>query len=148
MSRTLLCTLVSLITTPAAAELGGRVSSVDTDAVRLRASSRAVEAKPAYTTHRLTSSTTEVNEYAGPDGTVFAVSWRGPKRPDLAALLGLYYQEYAAAEPGRTVGRGARAAVIRTPRVVVSRGGQMRDLHGLAYVPALVPANVDVGGLE
>jgi hypothetical protein len=80
-----------------------------------------------------------VNEYVSPDGTVFAVSWRGPRLPDLAQLLGTYFADFqtAAAVPGRQ----QRHLVLKTERLVVETGGHMRDFRGRAYVPSLLPPN-------
>jgi hypothetical protein len=81
-----------------------------------------------------------VKEYVTPTGTVFAVSWRGPRPPDLSQLLGAYFTEYqtAAAAPHRQ----QRHLVLRTPGLVVETGGHMRDLRGRAYIPSLIPVNV------
>src|SRR5689334_16954720 len=47
-----------------------------------------------YTINEITTrSGTLVREYVSPDGRVFAVSWRGPTAPDLASLLGSYFQQ-------------------------------------------------------
>jgi hypothetical protein len=45
--------------------------------------------------HRLQlPSGTSVREYADAGGTVFAVAWDGPTKPDLNQLPGQYFAEY------------------------------------------------------
>jgi hypothetical protein len=95
----------------------------------------------AYTVEQIsTPAGVIVNEYVTPDGTVFAVSWRGPRPPDLSQLLGSYFNEFksAAAAPGRQ----QRHLYVKTQGLVVETGGHMRDLHGRAYIPSLLPPNV------
>jgi Protein of unknown function (DUF2844) len=81
-----------------------------------------------------------VNEYVSPDGTVFAVSWRGPRPPDLSQILGPYFAQFqtAAVAPGRQ----QRHLVLKTQGLVIETGGHMRDLRGRAYIPSLLPPNV------
>ncbi len=87
-----------------------------------------------------------VNEYVSADGTVFAVSWRGPRLPDLSQLLGAYFAEYqtAAAAP-----RAQRHHLsLRTKNLVVDSSGHMRDLRGRAYLPALLPAGISADEIQ
>ena len=61
---------------------------------------------------------TTVNEYLSANGTVFAVSWRGPRPPDLSQLLGPYFAEYqtAAASP-----HAQRGHLLSRPKPLWSR---------------------------
>jgi Protein of unknown function (DUF2844) len=95
----------------------------------------------SYTVEQIsTPAGVTVNEYVSSSGNVFAVSWRGPRPPDLSQLLGSYFSEYqtavAAPHPQR------RHLVVRTQDLVVETGGHMRDLRGRAYIPSMLPTNV------
>jgi hypothetical protein len=81
-----------------------------------------------------------VREYVSPAGQVFGVSWSGPARPNLIDLLGDYYPAFqqAARPPIRRRG----SLVVRTGPLVVEMGGQMRALHGRAYLADRLPAAV------
>ncbi|PWU17871.1 MAG: hypothetical protein C5B49_08125 [Bdellovibrio sp.] len=103
-----------------------------------------------YSVHeKKLSSTVTVKEYAGTDGVVFAVSWRGLARPDLSDLLGDYYSEYSNAEKEqKTQPRRRSAASITTPQIIVKHFGHMRDIRGLAYIKDRIPSSVRVEELE
>lgn len=81
-------------------------------------------------------------EYVDQTGTVFAVTWSGPTRPDMKQLLGSYF--------GRFVGeRGHPRGPLRVDQsdVVIQSGGHMGALHGRAWVRDLVPKGVDADAL-
>src|SRR5690606_41316722 len=90
LSGTVGALLLALISGTAQAELGGTVTSLQSDQVRMKAvvPARRVTTFDAYSVHgRTTTTGLVVREYAGNDGVVFAVSWRGPGQPDLQPLL-------------------------------------------------------------
>jgi hypothetical protein len=128
------------------AVLGGPADSVTADQARMGghlASSKG----PNFTVEQVsTSSGTVVNEYVSPAGTVFAVSWRGPRPPDLSQLLGSYFAEYQAA--AAQVRPQRRPLKVTTGTVVVEAAGHMRDLRGRAYVPSLIPAGVTADDIQ
>ncbi len=100
-----------------------------------------VPSNPAYTVEQISIPTgATVNEYLSPDGTVFAVSWRGPRPPDLSQLLGSYFAEFQTAAAAPRAQRGP--LLVRTESLVVETSGHMRDLRGRAYLPALLPSGV------
>lgn len=102
---------------------------------------------PAYTVEQIsTPAGVTVNEYLSSNGTVFAVSWRGPRPPDLAQLLGSYFAEFqtAAASPHPQ----RRHLFIQTENLVVETGGHMRDLRGRAYLPTLLPPGVSADEIQ
>jgi Protein of unknown function (DUF2844) len=102
---------------------------------------------PAYTVEQIsTSAGVTVNEYLSPNGTVFAVSWRGPRPPDLSQLLGSYFAEYQTAAAAPHVQRGH--LLVQTEHLVVETSGHMRDLRGRAYVPALLPPGVNADEIQ
>jgi hypothetical protein len=126
--------------------LGAPADSVQGDqallAGRLEASSQ-----PNYAVAQIsTSSGTVVKEYVSPAGTVFAISWRGPRPPDLSHLLGSYFAEYQAAAAQMHPQR--RQLRVTTGTVVVEAAGHMRDLRGRAYVPSLIPAGVTTDDIQ
>jgi hypothetical protein len=103
--------------------------------------------KPAYTVEQIsTPAGVTVNEYVSPNGTVFAVSWRGPRPPDLSQLLGSYFAEYQTVAAAQQAQR--QRLLLQTEHLVVETSGHMRDLRGRAYVPALLPPGVDAGEIQ
>jgi hypothetical protein len=120
--------------------LGGQVQTLGQQ--QFEAEERQQPSSPdSYTVEQIsTPAGVTVNEYVSASGTVFAVSWRGPRLPDLSQLLGPYFTEYqtAAAAPHRQT----RHLVLKTQEMVVETGGHMRDLRGRAYIPSLLPPNV------
>ncbi len=137
----LVCGFAATLALPAEAGLGGRLSSVDNDRARFSARlSRA--AALGYTVHTLTLDTgVEVREFTGADGSVFAVTWQGPIRPDLKTLFGASYFERFQADnaPGARIRmRGALSATHSD--FVVRSGGHSGALWGFAYLPQSLPA--------
>jgi hypothetical protein len=101
-----------------------------------------------YTLHE--SVTTEgawVREFTDSAGVVFAVTWFGAFKPDLQQLLGRYFGAFRDA-PRAVSGASARGTLrIRGDGVVVDTGGRPRAFFGRAWVPALLPAGVDMPAL-
>lgn len=130
---------------PAEASLGGNINSVQADQTRLQGKLSST-ANGAYTIEEIQAPTgVVVREYVSSSGTVFAVTWHGPTRPDLRQVLVTYmttFTEALQAQRGSRVVRGA--LVIRQPGLVVEMGGHMRWLVGRAYVPNMVPAGVQM----
>ena len=132
--------LAVALTAPARAALGDRAESVAPDAAQFHALSR-VSTRPAFTVHELQTPTgTVIREFVAPSGAVFAVSWRGPFKPDLRSLLGNHYLRYASAP--RTAGSTRSRLMIDQPDLVVHSAGHMRYYTGLAYLPQQLPAGV------
>jgi Protein of unknown function (DUF2844) len=123
------------------ASLGGTYTTVQDDGAHMKGAVR-VRQMVAYDLHEITAPTgVRVREFVSPQGRVFGVAWDGPVLPDMQQVLGEYYADYirAAQEPTRAHGQ---PLVVRTPNVVIYSGGHMRSMHGSAYVPQLMPANV------
>jgi uncharacterized protein DUF2844 len=119
---------------------GGQVQTVAPEQFQAEQQQRP-SSTDSYTVERISTPTgAMVNEYVSSSGTVFAVSWRGPRPPDLSQLLGSYFSQFqaAAASPDRP----QRHLIIKTRDLVVEFGGHMRDLRGRAYLPPLLPPNV------
>lgn len=103
-----------------------------------------------YELHEITTSGgTVIHEYMTLQGTVFAVTWRGPFSPNLQQLFGSYYQQFQAAALATTRLHGSmhRLLSINERDLVVREFGRMRSYNGKAYVPSLVPPGVSVSAL-
>jgi hypothetical protein len=136
-----------LLCAPAAhAALGAPYASVAADRVKMKAT---VEVTPAaaYEIHALTLPTgTVVREYVSAGGTVFAVTWSGPFKPDLRQALGDYFSNYVAAAPSRFGGHNHLS--VSTPTLVIQSNGHMRAFSGRAYLVKAVPAGVSIDELR
>jgi hypothetical protein len=102
----------------------------------------------AYTVRESTTSYgLTVREYVLPSNVVFAVTWSGPVRPDMRQLLGSYFPNFATrSDAGHSLGTASRFE--RSGALVLQSSGHAGDVSGKAYVPRLVPANVDAGALQ
>ena len=132
---------------PAFAALGGDASSVDADVAKMKAQAQAT-AVNGYTVSQMTLPTgTVVNEYVSVEGKVFAVSWSGPAMPNLQQTLGTYFAAFQAAG---SVPHGANhhQLSINQSDLVLRTGGHMRDWHGKAYVPSLLPPNFSLDEIK
>jgi len=139
----LLCFLAA---TPSWAVLGESVDSLASDQQHLRGELRSAVGE-GFSVHEISSADgTFVREYASPAGLVFAVSWRGPFVPDLAQLLGSYFQEFQQASQAPVRRRCPLA--VRTERLVVELGGHMRAFRGRAYLPGALPNAVSTAVVQ
>jgi hypothetical protein len=130
----------------AAAALGEPETSVQSDVARLRGSIT-VTSRASYRLHEIQlPSGTVVREFAGSDGKVFAVAWKGPTVPNLRQTLGQYFDNYMAA--AKAPHAGHHHLQIRQSDLVVEVGGHMRAFSGLAYLPQALPSGVSVGDLR
>lgn len=102
----------------------------------------------AYAVQQVAHETgTIVREYADTNGTVFAVSWQGPVKPDLKQLLGQYFQPFIdGSAASQHVGTGP--ITLRDTNLVVHSGGHPRAFFGSAYVPTLIPQGVVIDALQ
>ena len=135
----------------ALAGLGANIRSIALDREALHGTSDNVSTQQLYSQHTITTDGgTTINEYANPQGTVFAVTWRGPMPPDLKQLFGTYYDQYqgAATESANSHSGGHRHLSIAKDDLVVQAVGRQRYYHGRAYVRSLVPAGVSVEDLQ
>jgi hypothetical protein len=135
---------------PAAhAGLGGSADSVATDNHVLRGQLVSIP-EVQYDVQQINAGADVVREYVTRSGVVFAVTWSGPTLPDLQTLLGSYFPQFQSA---------AQAAQLRHPGIhrqlsingndlVVDSAGRLRDFHGIAYVPSLVPQGVSIDELQ
>ena len=134
---------LGLASAPAAhAGLGEGVESVQRDHIALQGTALAVTPTGSYDLHEITiAQDNRVREYVSPTGTVFAVTWSGRSLPNLKAVLGQHYDEYAAASTGH---RGSHHVLsVTTPGFVLSIRKLPRGFIGSAHVPALLPPGLD-----
>ena len=75
-----------------------------------------------------------VKTYVNTAGVVFAISWHGPVKPDLQALLGQYFPA-ATAHPSL-----GGVSVVQSGDLVVYSSGFMRNFSGYAYLKSQTPA--------
>ncbi len=132
----------ALAARPALAALGEPESSVASDRQALAAVARGSTDRGAYSVHELEQGGTTIREYVSPQGVVFAVTWSGLANPDLRTLLGGYAAEYERAAAQSPSVKGRRSRRVAASNVVVDSWGHMRDRHGRAWVPELVPQGV------
>ncbi|MGA9507581.1 MAG: DUF2844 domain-containing protein [Candidatus Sulfotelmatobacter sp.] len=134
-------------TFPAWAALGGDITSVQSDQVRMEGTIRTT-AKGSYAVHEIQSSAgTVVREYVASTGSsagkVFAVAWQSPWPPDMRQLLGSYFEQYLQAAKAQSASRvGRRPVMIDQPGLVVQIGGHPRSFTGRAYVPQMLPSDI------
>lgn len=105
------------------------------------------QAPAAYTVHTsLTSDGATVREYTSATNVVFAVTWQGPVRPDMTALLGSYFPNFVAAGESRAHGIGP--LIERNGDFQIESIGRPGNFLGRAYVPRLMPAGVRADDLQ
>jgi hypothetical protein len=140
-------TATLLVVSPIAiAVLGGDEASIQGDSIHLKGAI-SVQQTVRFAVHEIVQpSGTSVRQYVSPAGTVFAVAWQGPLMPDLRQLLGPYFDSYVAAAKAKRAKR--TPVVIRGASLVVLSGGHLRAFSGRAYVPDLVPQDVDAEVLQ
>lgn len=130
--------LMGLTAGPVAASLGGDRSTVEADRAALNGE-RSVSSATGYEVQEIaTPGGGRVREYLTGDGKVFALSWRGPRIPDLRQLLGPYYDRFAQRDAGPHIA-SRRHLVIEQPGLVVESHGRMGAFYGRAWDPQLLP---------
>src|SRR5579863_8660766 len=138
---------LATFSTPAPAALGGDIASVRVDTARFRGQLVSTE-MASFTRHDIISGPDAVvHEYLAPNGRVFAVTWHGPLPPDLWQLFGSYYEAYRSAAVAQSHPGGHRQVHVVQADFVVHALGRLRAFQGMAYVPSLVPAGVDIASL-
>jgi len=133
---------------PVYATLGESADSVMTDRKALSAAQIVTTTRNAYTIQEISSDSVAVREYISPSGMVFGIAWNGLTHPDLTLLLGSYTDEYQKSLRQTPRKPGRRFSQIKTDRIVVEKWGHMRNLHGRAYVPSLIPPGVNIDEIK
>ena len=131
----------------ASATLGEPEITVQTDVARAHASIKSLQERTTYRVHEIALPTgTVMREFVAPSGKVFAVTWQGPRRPDLRQALGQYFDAYVSAPRSKFADR--RHVQIQQGDLVVQAGGHMRALSGRAYLLSAIPSGVNIGDLH
>jgi len=127
----------------ASASLGGDVSSVHDDQVKMQGTLRTTS-KDSYDVHEIQApSGVTLREYVSRSGNVFGLSWQGRSHPDLHQILGSYYDAYVqGVQAQRAARHGHGPLLIQQPGLTIQMGGHMRSLVGKAYLPQALPAGV------
>jgi hypothetical protein len=122
------------------ATLGGDVASVAANQQNLSAT-RVVTKTTFGDRHDLVlASGVVVHEYISPAGAVYAVTWRGPRMPDLRELLGPYFTQLSS----KSKRGGHHHATLTGTDLVVQSQGHGHAFSGRAWAPSLVPAGVKI----
>lgn len=149
ISITLLVAILPILLVPsgpATATLGGDEASIVADQTQMKATRRIVSSQK-YTTHEIQmASGTLVREYVSAQGQVFAVTWKGPLKPDLQQILGDHFADYVAAASSKHTRRGL--VLVQQPGLVIQSGGHMRAFSGRAYIPQMFPSGVTVDEIQ
>jgi NDP-sugar pyrophosphorylase family protein len=144
--------LLSLIARPSAAwaSLGGTVTTVDADRVRVEGALMRIVRNNTFTLHEIRSASgTMIREYVDPSGTVFAVAWDGPWLPDLRQVLGEHFDHYQTAMRAKHQSRTGRGVVaIDEGGLVVQMSGHPRAFTGRAYLSSRLPAGIQLESIR
>jgi hypothetical protein len=143
MRKTLLLVSLLACADSSFAALGGRPADFG---AHVMASNRGAvsSASSGYTENEKTlDSGVIVREYVGADGSVFAVSWRGPFQPDMKELLGAYFDTMVAHARQRPKA-GHSQLTVKQDDVVIISGGHMGAFMGKAWLPSKLPAGFDL----
>ncbi len=138
------------LSAPAHATLGGKAASIDADRSRLNARMASRAEHTTFTIHEMTQdSGTVTREFVRPDGTVFAVSWQGPQRPNLKQLFGdSYFSRFQSDNKANPRIRMRRALTSTHSDFVVRTGGHSGAFWGFAYLPQTAPGGFPVQTLQ
>ena len=128
---------------PAGASLGGNMTSVRDDQMKMQGSLRTTSID-SYNVHEIqTAGGVVVREYVSLSGNVFGVAWQGRSHPDLHQVLGAYYDQYVQAVQAQRAQRHGRGPLlIEQPGLVVQMGGHMGSLTGRAFIPQSLPVGM------
>lgn len=88
--------------------------------------------------HKL-SDESQFVEYVDNNNFVFAVSWDGSSRPDMAKLMGNYFFQFQSLLAKATSLNGITQ--LDSSSLVIQSSGHMRSFFGLAYLPPRLPAD-------
>jgi hypothetical protein len=133
---------------PVGAHLGGDLAGVQADS-RVLQGAVSTSTLADYDVQQIAAAGGQsVREYLTRGGQVFAVTWSGTAPPDLAQLLGPYFPQYAAGLAALDHPGLKRSVRVATPALIVESSGHLRAYSGRAYLPALLPAGVELAAIR
>jgi hypothetical protein len=139
---------IGIMAASAHASLGSSRGTVEADRVHLSATVTSEIAGDNRVETLLPKNGGVVREYSDANGVVFAITWRGPARPDLRQLLGERFTGVAGQMSRHAVRRTSRLLVMSRPEVVVRSQGRPGAFSGIAFDPRLVPAGFSADDLR
>ncbi len=131
----------------AAASLGASRASIEADRAHLAATRKATAAATFTVDSMTLPNGGSVKEFSRPDGTVFAVSWAGPGRPNLQQLLGPHFSTLQA-DTARQGPRLRRPLSVNRSDLIVQSGGHSGAFWGVALLPQSTPAGFSTNDLR
>lgn len=139
--------LAMLLPAVSHAALGAAPILASSASPSLLASSQPAATNAPYSVHEThTADGVAVREYVLPDNIVFAVTWQGPVRPDMKVLLGSYFPNFA--NPASSSPQGSGALIQYDDDFRMESFGRAGHFSGRAYLPRLMPANVNADDLQ
>ena len=138
-----------LISEVARAQLGEKVEAIDKLAKKLGSARQAVRTQLNFTVHEVVNPGLTLREYTDKDGVIFAVAWDGLSQPDLAPILGSYFEDFSQniSQSPKPFGRKSQSEV-QGEKVTVVKWGHMRSAHGKAFVAAKLPEGVKAEDIQ
>ena len=130
------------------AGLGEAEASIETDRVRMSAR-HSVERAQQYSVHELkTADGSRVQQYVAGNGKIFAVRWDTLYKPDMSAMLGGSFPDYAtAAQVAAKRGGIQRQFRHEGSDLVVQSSGHLHVFSGYAYRRTMLPNGVSAQSL-
>ena len=90
-----------------------------------------------------------VRQYVSSSGQVYAVSWDGPAMPDVAVLLGTWFDRYRQeASVALPTASGLHSSRVSSSDLMVETAVRLRDFSGRAWLPSALPAGVAAADIE
>jgi hypothetical protein len=98
--------------------------------------------------HHIVSDQATLNHYADSSGQVYAITWEGVAQPDLHAVLGNYYNEYADKRASDASAAVGRSTVVQSANATVNLSSRHGRVRGSAYLRNNLPPDVKPEDLQ
>lgn len=138
--------LVTLVSSPAAACLGGTRGSILVEQQRLQGRLRETDHGGYRVLQIDADDGTVLRQYVNSNGLVFGVAWQSSTVPNFKQWLGPHFAEFQ--REAKAVGHRHGPLLVRTQNIVVESRGHMRAYRGHACVLQLMPANLTEAALQ
>ena len=89
-----------------------------------------------------------VRQYVDANGTVYAVSWRGPAMPDVQSLLGTYFDTFKKGAQATIGDAGLHTARVTQGELVVENYVRLREFSGRAWLANALPPGVSTTDIQ